>query len=65
MTTRPQQVINMSWSKVNKKYSKPFKWWFHKILCEIWWFFGDRGKHYYYHLNKICETGFNLYGEKI
>lgn len=55
----------MSWSKVNNKYRKPFGWWYHKVLCELWWYGGDRGKHYYHHLNKLCDYGFNLYGDKI
>lgn len=55
----------MSWSKVNNKYHKPLAWWYHKILCEIWWYFGDRGNRYYHHLNKLCSYGFNLYGDRI
>lgn len=53
----------MSWSKV-KKGKKPLMWWYHKIMCEIGWhWFGHSSKKYYNHLNKMCELGFNLYGE--
>lgn len=59
----------MSWSKV-KKGKKPLMWWYHKLLCELgYWIehnvhgvFGLRM--YYKHLDKLCEYGFNLYGEK-
>lgn len=55
----------MAWSKV-KRGKKPMKWWFYKYLTE-WAYFAERGggKRYYYFLNKLCKTGFNLYGEKI
>lgn len=52
----------MSWSKV-KSGKKPLMWWYHKILCEAWWAMGNRGVKYYHHLNKLCDCGFNLYGE--
>lgn len=60
----------MSWSKVNKPFQKPVLWWYHKILCEIGYVieknihgvFGMRM--YYKHLNRLCDLGFNLYGEK-
>jgi len=55
----------MSWSKVNTTYSKPFGWWYNKILCEVVWAFGNRGKYYYLFLNRLCKYGYNLYGEKI
>lgn len=55
----------MSWSKVNKKHRKPLKWWYYKMLCEMWWALGDRGEKYYKYLNKCCEQGFNLYGDKL
>lgn len=54
----------MSWSLV-KKGRYPVKWWFHKLLCELAYHVHGSGKRYYYHLNKLCETGFTLYGEKI
>lgn len=52
----------MSWSKV-RKGKKPLMWWYHKILCELWWAMGNRGEKYYHHLNKLCNKGFNLYGD--
>lgn len=55
----------MAWAKVNNKYSKPIGWWVNKIMCELVWFLGYRGKEYYKYLNKCCKYGFNLYGEKI
>ncbi len=57
----------MSWSKVNNKNEKPFKWWYHKILCELGWIFRkcDYSNFYYKHLRKLCLFGFNLYGDKI
>jgi len=57
----------MSWSKV-KKGPKPFMWWFHKIMCEIWWSMRNISNDdmYYYHLNIMNEKyKINLYGEKI
>lgn len=35
------------------------------MLCEMWWALGDRGEKYYKYLNKCCEQGFNLYGDKL
>lgn len=57
----------MAWSKVDYKHRKPFKWWYHKILCEYGWIIRhkDSYKTYHYHLLKCCETGFNLYGKII
>lgn len=56
----------MSWAKV-KPGKKPLKWWWHKILCEIGYAMRriDSCKMYYYHLEKLCKQGFNLYGEPI
>lgn len=54
----------MGWSKVNNKYRKPFKWWFHKILCEYNWLIANHD-YYYMHLKKMQKLGFNIYGEKI
>jgi hypothetical protein len=54
----------MSWSKVNYKHSKPLKWWYYKIMCEISWNI-NLMKSYYNHLDGLCKQGFNLYGEKI
>lgn len=53
----------MSWSKV-RKGKKPLMWWYHKLLCEFWYWKKGTGKGYYYHLTKLCDQGFNLYGEK-
>jgi hypothetical protein len=55
----------MSWSKVSNNHSKPLKWWYHKIMCEIAYYIYTSAKRYYYHVDKCCEIGFNLYGEKI
>ena len=62
----------MSWAKVKQPLRKPIGWWWHKIFCELGYWFYERGWHnngmdiYYYHLNKMCkEYGFNLYGDKI
>jgi hypothetical protein len=65
----------MSWSKVHNKHSKPLGWWWHKIMCELFygvhdimwlpgqtraWFLGE----YYGHLNILCiKYKFNLYGD--
>jgi hypothetical protein len=58
----------MSWSKV-KKGKKPLKWWYHKVMAELFYFLADHIesfslKYYYNHLNKCCKNGFNLYGEE-
>jgi len=53
----------MACSKVNKQFKKPVKWWFHKIMCELSYKLYGSGKWYYLHLNKLCDLGFNLYGE--
>lgn len=57
----------MGWSKVNSKHKKPLKWWYYKFLCELGWVFRgyDCSKFYYNHLGKMCELGFNLYGDKL
>jgi len=55
----------MAWSKVSNKHKKPLSWWYDKLMCELVWFLGDRGKYYYKYLNNCCDLGFNLYGEKI
>lgn len=59
---------NFDWSKVNRKYKRPLKWWFYKALCEYhYWRSRNQGdvKKYYYYLDKCCKAGFNLYGEPI
>jgi hypothetical protein len=54
----------MAWSKV--KGWPPFGWWFHKLLCEFWWHVGyPGGSRYYHHLKKLCDYGFNIYGDKL
>lgn len=61
----------MSWSIVKEPLKKPIGWWYHKILCELSYFIENNIsatyglKKYYYHLDKLCDYGFNLYGEKI
>lgn len=57
----------MAWSKVTKKYNKPWRWWMHKLFCEWGWIVKDKDNYatYYHHLNMCCKQGFNLYGEKI
>lgn len=58
----------MSWSKINKPFKKPLKWWYHKILCEFWYWGDTKLNHpnalanYYNHLEGMCGQGFNLYG---
>lgn len=50
------------------KYRKPIKWYFFKVLCEFGWKIRNIIKTqnvYYKFLNKLCDTGFNLYGQKI
>jgi hypothetical protein len=58
---------NFQWSKVTSKGYKPLRWWWHKVLCEIGWnmrkLIGTE-RMYRYHLDKLCKTGFNLYGRK-
>lgn len=66
--------LAMSWSKVYKPFQKPLLWWYHKILCETFYFIGHlinneriyifSNRKYNYHLNKLCDKGFNLCGEK-
>ncbi len=62
----------MAWSKVRKDNAPyPMKWWYHKILCEFgYWrekkFRSVQGMgQYYYHLQKMCQLGYNLYGDKV
>ena len=57
----------MSWAKVNSKTKKPIAWWYHKLVCEFGWIIRniDSFSCYYKHLNKCCDNGFNLYGDKI
>lgn len=55
----------MNWSKVNRKYNKPFGWWWNKLLCEFAWNFIDHDATYYKYLNRMCKYGYNIYGEKI
>ncbi len=57
----------MAWSKVNNEHKKPIGWWYHKILCELYWLYNGQTKYtmYHYHLDKLCSYGFNLYGDKI
>jgi hypothetical protein len=53
----------MSWSKVDKPFDKPLRWWYHKLLCEFCYHFYGATKGYYRHLNKLCGYGWNLYGK--
>lgn len=63
----------MTWSKV-KKGRKPIRWWYHKICAEAWYTLEMNTENssmrvfcyvqYHKHLEKCCEQGFNLYGEK-
>lgn len=65
----------MAWSKVSNQHKKPLRWWYHKILCEFFywlstrWFCVSRSESlgwYYNHLNAMCcKCKFNLYGEPI
>lgn len=58
--------VRREWAKVEFSGRKPFWWWFHKILCEVGWSARNFGwKMYYYHLNKLCNYGYNLYGKPI
>ena len=55
----------MGWSKVNTKFRKSFGWWYHKIMCELAYYFYGSGKRYYYHLYKMVDKyKINLYGER-
>lgn len=44
---------------------KPFMWYLYKMLCDFgWWYHGKRsGSIYYKYLNKMCDLGYNYYGE--
>lgn len=46
-----------------KDFRYPFKWWWHKIWCELSYEIWGAGRGYYRHLNRLCETGYNLYGD--
>lgn len=54
----------MSWSKVKNPYKKPIRWWYYKLLCEFWyWYYGTSNMRYSKYLNKLCQLGYNLYGD--
>ena len=55
----------MSWSTVHEPFKKPLGWWYNKLLCELAWYLGSRGKYYYKYLNRLCKYGYNLYGQKL
>lgn len=56
----------MNWSKVENKYKKTLRWWYYKILCEVGYNFkGSTSNMYHCNLIKLCNLGFNLYGQKI
>jgi len=56
----------MAWSKVRTSFKKPIGWWYHKIMCEIMYYFRGAGNSYHYHLKKMCDKyKINLYGEKL
>lgn len=56
----------MAWSKIINKENKPLKWWVYKFMCEYTYSIErGAGKRYYYFLDKVCQQGFNLYGERI
>lgn len=51
------------WSPVSNPSEKPLRWWYHKVLCE-WYYARKNDGMYYHHLNKLCDMGWNLYGQK-
>jgi hypothetical protein len=53
----------MAWSKV-KKGKYPIRWWYHKIMCEFFYWIG-MDLEYFSHVTRCCDCGFNIYGEKI
>lgn len=54
----------MSWSKIKTKNSLPLGWWYHKILCEFWYWKEGSGNRYYSNLSKMIKKyNRNLYGE--
>lgn len=56
----------MAWSKVKYPTEKPLIWWYHKVMCEFGWMVRSDGFGMYYkHLNKLCDLGWNLYGDRI
>ena len=62
----------MAWAKVKNPMTKPIGWWYHKLICELGYYLYEHTfkrslglSMYYNHLNKLCEYGFNLYGDKI
>lgn len=57
----------MSWTKVEKGYEKPLKWWAHKVCCEwgLYVYKKDEGKTYYHHLYMLMKCGFQLDGTPI
>jgi len=56
----------MAWSKIETKFKKPIGWWYHKIMCEIAYYFKGSGSWHYYHLNKMCDKyKITLYGRKL
>ena len=56
----------MAWSKIKTEFTKPFGWWYHKVMCELKYKFYGSGKRYYHHLNRMCDKyKITLYGEKL
>jgi hypothetical protein len=53
------------WSKVEKPFEKPLKWWYYKVLCEIGYALHGSSSMYYRNLHKLCAFGWNLYGQKL
>jgi hypothetical protein len=50
---------------------KPIRWYIYKFLAEIFYWISQFTPNgigvglYYKYLNKLCATGFNLYGDEI
>lgn len=59
------------WARVKNPSEKPLKWWYHKFLCELGYFISDKYypswglRLYYRQLNKMCDIGWNLYGNPV
>jgi len=67
----------MSWSKITGKGRKPLGWWYHKLMCEYWyWRYTNHDLYdykavryvgrYHKHLNIMCDKyRLTLYAEQV
>jgi hypothetical protein len=56
--------LKKGWAPINKRHKKPLMWWYHKVMCELYYRYKGSNDGYYKHLIIMVNIyNINLYGE--